>query len=96
MELVEYISPSLLVLLPILYAIGGALKKSRFANWLIPFILGIAGITLACLWLLTVDFPSSAVELVKTMLMGVTQGVLCAAVTVYAHNLVKQYKKRDR
>jgi hypothetical protein len=95
MDLEKYITPSLLALLPILYALGGTLKKSKLKDWLIPFVLGAAGIILACIWLMAEDFPSCASEVFKTLFAGISQGIICAAVTVYAHNLVKQYKKKD-
>ncbi len=95
MDLNEYVSPPLLALLPILYALGSALKKSSLKDWLIPFILGGAGIFLACVWLAAEDFPKSIPDICKTLLAGISQGILCAAVTVYAHNLVAQYKKKD-
>lgn len=95
MNLEEYISPALLVLLPVLYALGGALKKSRLPDYIIPFVIGAAGVVFACIWLLSRNYPSGIHDLLKTLLMGFVQGLICASVTVYAHNLVKQYKKRD-
>ncbi|MDD4125377.1 MAG: phage holin family protein [Eubacteriales bacterium] len=95
MDLNEYISPSLLVLLPILYACGGALKKSKLADWKIPFVLGGAGIAFACIWLLAENYPAGIHDLLKALLAGFSQGLICAAVTVYAHNLVTQYKNKD-
>ncbi|MFA6730307.1 MAG: phage holin family protein [Eubacteriales bacterium] len=95
MDLNEYISPSLLTLLPVLYMLGGALKKSPIKDWAIPFILGGAGIVLSCAWLFAEGLPRCFIECAEKIFMGITQGVIIASVTVYAHNLVKQYKKKN-
>ena len=89
MDLYEYIKPELLSLLPLLYIIGETLKKSSVSDWKIPFILGLTGIALAC------GVPESAGGLAKLFACAFAQGLLCAGATVYAHNLVKQYGKRN-
>ena len=95
MDLYEYIKPELLSLLPLLYIIGETLKKSSVSDWKIPFILGLTGIALATVWLVACGVPESADGLVKLVACGAAQGLLCAGATVYAHNLVKQYGKRN-
>lgn len=95
MDLEKFVSPSLLALPPVLYALGGALKKSKWKDCLIPFLLGGAGIVLAFVWLVAENFPKTASELCQTLLYCFSQGIICAAVAVYAHNLVSQYQKKD-
>ncbi len=95
MEMYEYIKPELLSLLPVLYIIGASLKRSSFADWKIPFVLGGAGIILATVWLLANGVPDGAGGVLKLLAFGTAQGLLCAGATVYAHNLVKQYGKRN-
>ena len=95
MDLYEYIKPELLSLLPLLYIIGETLKKSSVSDWKIPFILGLTGIALATVWLVAYGVPESAGGIVKLFACAFAQGLLCAGATVYAHNLVKQYGKRN-
>ncbi len=94
MEIYEYISPELVSLLPILYAIGTLLKKSSISDWMIPFIIGVISIVLSCVWTAASCRMTSAADIFASLASGIMQGVLCASVTVYAHNLVKQYGKR--
>lgn len=93
MELYDYILPSLTVLVPLLYIIGLCLKSSRLPDHFIPLLLGAAGIVLALVWLFSIDLPSSGTEAVKLILTGIAQGTLCAAVSVYSHNIYKQLKE---
>ena len=94
MDLSEYISPSLAALVPILYICGIAIKKSRIADWLIPFLLGGIGIVLANLWLFAAGIPSEPQEVVAKLLSGTVQGIICAACSVYTKNIVRQYGEK--
>ena len=95
MDLYEYIKPELLSLLPVLYILGVSLKRSALADWKIPFALGGAGMALATVWLVACGLPGDAGGIIKLLACGAAQGLLCAGATVYAHNLVKQYGKRN-
>lgn len=55
--------------------------------------MGILGITLATVYKLTAYSPDSAEDVIRLIYAGVTQGILCAAGSVYANNIVKQIKK---
>ena len=92
MEILELIHGELFVLVPVLYALGAALKKSPVKDWLIPYLLCLAGSLLSFAYL-----AGKGAEGVEGWLMlcfsAVTQGVLCAACSVYANNLFKQAKK---
>ena len=88
-----YLKPELSVLIPVLYLIGAALKKTSIGNWRIPFLLGGGGILLAALYLLSSAFPDNGPQLFA-LFSAVTQGILGAAGAVYANNLLKQYTKR--
>ena len=48
----EFIKPELLILVPVLYLIGVALKKSELKDKFIPFILGAVGVLLATIYVL--------------------------------------------
>lgn len=86
--LVEYLKPELAVLAVVLYVIGLALKKSKLNDKFIPLILGSCGIILACFYLCVFEGFSG-----KSILTGIIQGVLYAAASVYANQLIKQLKK---
>lgn len=90
----EYLKPELSVLIPVLYLVGEALKKTSVGDWRIPFLLGGGGILLAALYLLSTAFPGNGPQFFALLFSAVTQGILGAAGAVYANNLLKQYSKR--
>lgn len=93
MEITQYIETELYVIVPVLYIIGGIIKKSKLDDRWIPLILGGIGIALATVYKLTVYLPQSFTEIMQVLFAGVTQGILCASASVYANNIVKQLKK---
>ena len=54
MSFYEYIKPELLVLIPVMYLIGMAVKKSRIKDKYIPLIIGLASVLLCILWVLRI------------------------------------------
>ena len=95
MEVMEYIKPELLVLIPVLYFIGAAIKKSKIADKHIPWILGGVSVALSALWILANNFPANAEDAALAIFTAVTQGVLVAGASVYANQLVKQTGKDE-
>lgn len=93
MELNEYIKPELLVLIPVLYLIGAAIKNSSVADKFIPWILGGVSVLLSTLWILATGFPTNAADAALAIFTAITQGVLIAGASVYANQLVKQTRK---
>lgn len=85
----DYIQPELLILIPVLYSTGESLKLSKMiSNKYIPIILGIIGIILSFLYL------ASEYELsIKLAFSAITQGILCAAASVYTNQIYKQIGK---
>ena len=92
MELMEFLRPELAVLVPVLYLLGTILKRSPLQDWLIPFLLCAVGCVLSFMYLASfgVESPEDWLILLYSAL---TQGVICTACTVYAHNLIKQAKE---
>lgn len=89
----DFIKPELLVLIPVLYFIGSAIKKSSIRDTRIPFILGCIAVLLAGIYLLATE-PINGVQAVATAIFtAITQGVLCAAASVYANQIIKQAEK---
>lgn len=84
----QFIKPELLILVPVLYAIGAGLKKSKVKDEYIPYILGGSGIVLAALYVCGTEAFT-----VLSVFTAITQGILCAAGSVYANQLIKQKAK---
>ena len=91
----EMIRPELLVLVPVLYIYGIALKKSRVADKHIPWLLGICSVVLSLLFLAATTEISRWQDGLLAVFSGVTQGVLCAGASVYVNQIVKQRKKDE-
>ena len=83
-----YLNPELAVLSALLYAIGAYLKKSEFRDKYIPLVLGAVGIVLAVIYICVLDGLSA-----RNVFNGITQGILYAATSVYANQIVKQAKE---
>lgn len=88
MEITQYVRVELLVLVPVLWAIGKGLKQFKALNnaW-IPVMLAGAGVLLAVAYLLV--FPSE-LNVQQAVLTGIIQGVLCTTLAVYGHQVFKQ------
>ena len=93
MEFQEYIKPELLILIPVLYLIGIALKKSKFKDKFIPWVLGVFSIVLSGIWVFAnADTSGNVLTAIFTV---ITQGVLIAGASVYVNQLIKQTKKGE-
>lgn len=88
-EIVSYIQPELLILVPVLYLIGAAIKRYGSDDRVIPLVLGLMGMLLACLY----GLSTNKGEVSMILFTGIVQGVLCAACAVYGHNVWKQANK---
>lgn len=95
MELMEYIKPELLVLIPVLYLIGTAVKNSKIADKYIPFILGGVSIVLCALWIFATSAMGGTSDIVMAIFTAITQGVLIAGASVYVNQIVKQAGKDE-
>lgn len=92
----EFIRPELLVLIPVLYIIGAALKTSgSFPDKHIPLTLGIIGVALAAVYIASTISFAGAGEVLSAVFMAVTQGVLCAGASVYFNQVIKQEGKDE-
>ena len=86
----EFIKPELLVLIPVLYFIGAAIKKSTLRDSLIPFILGVIGVVFSGVYLFAADEIIGSQAIATAIFTAFTQGVLVAAASVYANQIIKQ------
>ena len=91
-EIISYINPELLVLVPALYLVGAAIKRYGSDDRVIPLVLGLLGMLLACLYGIATMKGGDSVAMV--LFTGLLQGVFCAAAAVYSHQLYKQGTKQ--
>jgi len=90
-DYLKFIKPELLVLIPVLYAIGVWFKNSSvIKDWKIPFILTGVSVFLTALYLLGTEFPAVGSLVAAYIFTAIVQGVLCAAGAVFTQNVVKQ------
>lgn len=88
----EYIQSELMILIPVLYLIGVALKKSNVVpDKFIPILLGVIsiGLTFCHFGYEEIAFTG------ESIFTAVTQGVLCAGASTYANQIYKQIKKDE-
>ena len=91
----EFIKPELLVLIPVLYLFGMALKKSSVADKHIPWLLGVVSVVLCLMFIAATSVINGWQEALMSVFSGVTQGVLCAGASVYVNQIVKQSSKGE-
>ena len=91
----EMIKPELLVLVPVLYIFGEALKKSEIANKHIPWFLGVVAMAMGLIYVLATSSLASWQEILLAIFSGITQGVLCAGASVYVNQVVKQASREE-
>ena len=94
-DLMEYIRPELYILIIVSYLIGIVFKKSSVKDSLIPLYLSFTSVILATIYLLGITSVSSYQDIMMCIFSGVTQGILCAAVSVYINQLIKQTGSSD-
>ena len=91
----EYLKTELLVLIPVLYCIGIAMKKSKLPDKIIPISIGIASIVLSTIWVIATSDISTIKEAASAIFTALTQGVLVAGASVYANQIYVQSKKDE-
>jgi hypothetical protein len=95
MNFSDYIKPELLVLVPVLYFIGIAIKKSSVSDKFIPWILGGVSVALSAIWIFANCECHSTADVLTAIFTALTQGVLIAGASVYANQLYKQTGKDE-
>lgn len=95
--LMNYVKPELVVLAFVLYFIGVWIKKTEaIADKWIPLILCVAGIVLAAIYVVAVSLPfSSSGETLMAIFTAIVQGVLCAALSTFVNQMIKQLGKSE-
>ncbi len=91
----SYIKPEFFVLIPVLYVFGTMLKRSVIDDRWIPILLGLLGTSLVIAYELAGGFPDGTSGFIGVIFSGITQGILCAAGSVYTNNIIKQFCKKE-
>ena len=94
-ELMNFVKPELLVLVPVLYFVGLALKKSQLKDKWIPALLGACGVLLAVLYVVATSSIGTYQDAAMAVFVALTQGVLAAGLSVYVNQLFKQAQKGE-
>jgi 1,4-dihydroxy-2-naphthoate octaprenyltransferase len=89
----NFIKPELVILIPVLFIIGKAIKNSEIKDKFIPLILGIVSIVLCSLYVYGTTDIANSKEFIMSIFVVITQGVLVAGASVYADQLIKKAKK---
>ena len=95
MDVMNFIKPELLILVPVLYTIGLGIKKSNVTDKYIPLILGIVSIFLSTLWVISTSDIKNWQDAVYAVFISITQGILTAGASVYVNQLYIQSKKDE-
>lgn len=94
--LLNYVKPELVILAVVLYFIGLGLKKTE---WLkdkyIPATLGLTGVSLAALYVLATSHFGGASDILMAIFTSIIQGVLCAGLSTYVNQMIKQLGKNE-
>ena len=91
----EFIKPEFLVLVPVLYMLGMAAKRSNVRDKMIPWIVGGTGIALCLVYLLATVEIKNYQDGFMLVFSALTQGVLIAGASVYVNQLIKQTIKEE-
>jgi hypothetical protein len=95
MDYQQFIKPELLILIPVLYFIGMAIKKSALKDKFIPLILGAISIFLSGIYVIANCELNGTQAIATALFTAITQGVLVAGASVYVNQIIKQSQKEE-
>ena len=95
MNIQEFVKPELLILVPVLYLIGMAVKKSGIRDKWIPLLLGATAVVLAAVYVFATSEVGTGRDVATAIFTAITQGILCAGASVYANQVYTQSKKDE-
>ena len=93
----EFVKPELIILIPVLYLFGIALKNTLLIkDNFVPLMLGIIGVVLAIIYVLATVSITTYQDALMGVFTALTQGILCAGCSVYFNQVfVVQPKKEE-
>ncbi len=86
----DYIKPEFLVLIPVLWFVGWAIKKSNVRNCVIPFILTVISVVLCGIYTFATQNVSGVKDIMMCAFVSITQGVIATACAVFGNQIIKQ------
>lgn len=92
-ELMKYIQPELIVLVPICYFLGQSIKNAGVRGAYVPFINTAVSIVLASLWVIARCPIRTYQEIALAIFTAIVQGALCSAGATLSYEMMKQNKK---
>ena len=97
MNILDYVKPELLILIPVLYLLGMAVKKtSLISDRMIPVVTGVVGILLSVIYVLATSDLSNGQNIAMAIFTALTQGILCAGMSTYCNQIFKQFSKDEQ
>ena len=97
MNIMDYIRPEFAAVIVMLVALGMLIKHTEIIkNKYIPLILGIVGITICTCYLIGQGVRDEYIDWINVLPSGFMQGILCAAVSVYGHQFIKQLGEKTK
>lgn len=95
-NIISYIKPELLILIPVAYFIGHSIKQTEtIKDKYIPAILGIVCMILSVIYTLATSSISTTQDIFMAIFVSITQGILTAGCSGYINQLIKQSKKEE-
>ena len=96
-QVMNFVKPELLVLVPALYVLGAMLKNAATCkDEHIPAVLGAVGVALVALWMLSTEAATDGQQWAALAFTALVQGLLVAGLAVYANQLIKQKSKGEK
>ena len=89
----EFIEPGFVIGIPALYLFGAWLKKTAVPDKYIPLILGCIGVVGCIVWTVATLPAFDWQSVLAGLCSAAVQGVLCAGMSVYVNQMVKQGRK---
>lgn len=90
--IIEYLDPSLFILVLFAYIVGVFLKQGKFlSNRFIPVVLWGLSILMTILWFGVINGKGFTIAL---FIIGTVQGTLVAALAVFGNQVFKQLTKK--
>ncbi len=89
----KFIKPDLLILIPVLFLVGNFLKKSSIKDNKIPLIIGVIGVILSSIYIISKIDIFNFKELLMAIFAGFCQGILVAGSSVFVKQLKIQSNK---
>jgi len=94
-QILDYIKPELLVLIPVIYFVGCGLKKASWiSDKMIPIVLGIIGILLSSIYVLATSASTweQWYDVMIAVFTAIVQGILVAGCSTFINQIYKQLK----